>query len=136
MESLRRGPEGVSVGDPGFIRFQNARYRYLNDGYYIPLEQFCKLGKTEIQSHPDIAKIYQQASGLTHFFMHYDNGRYRDAIVEQLSQIYNVNLTTIPRVQTLEELTGVSFKDLDRQYGEFVRALEKPEELSTTPDRK
>ena len=45
------------------------------------------MGMQEFQSSRDIAKRYSQAAGLAHFFMHYDNGRYRDVLIEHLSEI-------------------------------------------------
>ncbi|HID23993.1 MAG TPA: DUF1570 domain-containing protein [Planctomycetaceae bacterium] len=123
MESAQLGPKGLVAGDPRYIRFQTARYRYLEEGFYIPLARFVRMSKTEIQHHPEIGKIYTQASGLAYFFMHYDGGRYRDAFIEHLSQIYNADPRRRHRVASLAELTGVSFDELDQQYGEFLRSL-------------
>ncbi len=125
MESAELGPKGiVRVGNPGYSRFQIARYRYVKDGFYIPLAQFTRMGKDEFQHHPQIARLYTQAAGLTYFFLHYDGGKYKDAFVQFLAQIYGVNSRRKPtRVQSLAELTGVSFEELDKQYGQFMRSL-------------
>ena len=119
MESYQRSGRGTSLGDPRYIRFELARTGYLDGAYYIPLAQFATMGKTAFQSHPEISRNYSQASGLAHFFMHADSGRYRDALIEHLSQIYNGDPRTRGRVQSLEELTGVAFPELDRQYGAY-----------------
>ena len=123
MESVRKTPSGMSTGNPSHVRFQAARHRLLVDGFYIPLAQFTRLSKDEFQYHTDIEKVYTQASGLAHFFMHYDGGRYRDALIEHLSQLYSYNPRSMSRVQSLDELTGVSFDELDRQYREHMQSL-------------
>ncbi len=125
MESAELGPKGiVRVGDPGYIRFQTARYHYVENGFYIPMARFTAMSKDEIQNHPKISRLYAQAAGLAYFFLHYDGGRYRDAFIQHLSQIYG--MAPLPRgghVQSLAELTGVSFEELDRQYDQFMRSL-------------
>lgn len=126
MESFRGGGNGrISVGDPRYLRFEAARQRYINDKYYIHIQQFSGMGLRDFQSDPNIAKNYSQASGLAHFFMHYDNGRYRDALIEHLTQHYSVTRRMMPMVQGLDELTGVDYPELDRQYGEYCTTLTK-----------
>ena len=56
--------------------------------------------------------------------MHYQGGVYRDALVEHLSQIYNPGRRNQPAA-SLAELTGVSFADLDKQYGDYLRAQQQ-----------
>lgn len=121
LESFRVEDGYYSVGDPNYVRFLNARFRYLNDGYYVPLARFASVGMRAFQNDPNIARNYSQASGLAHFFMHYEGGRYRDALVTHLAQLYDPRST---RAQSLADLTGVSFEKLDRQYGEYLRAME------------
>ena len=125
MESFQRDEGRFSLGDPSYIRFNAARHRYLVDRYYVPLGQFTRMGMIEFQSAPNISKNYSQASGLSHFFMHYDRGKYRDALIQHLLQIYDPNPRRRAAVQSLAELTEVSFKDLDEQYGEFLTSLQK-----------
>ena len=75
----------------------------------------------EFQRSPDLAKNYTQASGLARFFMHYQNGRYREALVKHLAQLYSADERTRERADSLDELTGVDFPELDRQYAEDAR---------------
>ncbi len=130
MESFQRKDGRFSLGDPGYIRFHAGRFRYLNDKYYVPLARFAGMGMRVFQADPNLEKNYSQASYLAHFFMHYDDGRYRDALIEHLSQLYRGARRRRVAVQSLAELTGVDFAELDRQYGEYVRrtetALERP----------
>ncbi len=127
MESFRQEDGQWSTGNPEHVRIDSARYRYLHDGYYVPLTQFAAMGMQDFQSVPDIQVIkknYSQASGLAHFFMHYNGGQYRDALVEHLSQLYRYDPRGRFRVQSLEELTETPFSELDKQYGEHLKALE------------
>ncbi len=123
MESFRRENGNFSAGDPRFIRFDAARYRRLVDDYYVPLEKLTRMSMHAFQHDPNISRNYSQASGLAHFLMHYEDGRYRDAMIRHLSQIYNANLRQIS-VQSLEQLTEVSFADLDRQYLHYLKGIQ------------
>jgi len=122
LESFRPEKDRITVGDPKYIRFHAARHRFLVDKYYIPLGKLSAMSMRDFQSHPNISRNYSQASGLAHFFMNYDNGRYRDALIEHLSQLYIGSKRR--RAQTLAELTGSSYEELDRQYGEHLRAMQ------------
>ena len=123
MESFKITNGKVTLGDPFYPRFTAAKSRYVNDGYYVPLTRFAAMGRLAFQSDRNIRKNYSQASGLAKFFMEYDNGKYRDALIEHLSQIYRSNSRRYVRVKTLQDLTGVSYGQLDREYGTFIRAL-------------
>jgi hypothetical protein len=129
FESFRRDADGFSIGDPGHIRFAGARMNYLDKEYYVPLEEFAALGRAEYQGLPvsQLTKNYTQAAGLAHFFMQYDGGRYRDAVVGHLGQIYSGDARKRQFTQGLNDLTGVSYPELDRQYGEWLRELRAAE---------
>ncbi len=122
IESFRVKDGEVSLGDPRCERFQAARYRKLVDGYYLPMANFTAMGKDAFQIHPQIENNYSQSSGLAHFFMHYDGGRYRDSLIDHLRDLYQ-QAETGRRPRSLEDLTGVDFADLDQQYGEYVLKL-------------
>ncbi|MEO1997468.1 MAG: DUF1570 domain-containing protein [Planctomycetaceae bacterium] len=125
MESFRPDGDGFSVGDPQHIRFRAARHRLLHDKYYVPLEEFSARGLKIFQSDlANISKNYSQASGLAHFFMHYENGRYRDALVTHLREIYRIRRTKRVEVPGLDALTGVGFDDLDRQYIAYMKRMQ------------
>lgn len=118
----------MSIGDPTHPRIYWARHKALVDSYYVPLERFVLYGKTKFQSAPDNDTLhawYSQSTGLVHFFMHYQDGIYRDAFIDYLSQVYS----PIDRVRTnpesLEVLTGVPFSTLDTQYLEYLESLPK-----------
>ena len=123
MESYHAENGQFVVGDPKHVRIEAARRRCLVDNYYVPLERFAAMGMQEFQSSRDISKNYSQAAGLAHFFMHYDGGRYRDALIEHLSEIYRAGPRQRLAVRSLAELTGTSYPELDQQYLEYMRTL-------------
>lgn len=137
IESFRVANGEVSLGDPRFLRFAAARFRKLADPpYYLPLAEFAAMGKDAFQRHPQIKNNYSQASGLVHFFMHDDGGRYRDALIEHLRQLYK-QAETGRRPESLEDLIGVDFTELDQQYGEYVLKVSKSlkEDFSTLTEQ-
>lgn len=124
MESFRPTAEDFSVGDPDYIRFRLARRNFVDERYYIPMQAFFRLNGREFQSAEQLPKNYSQAAGFAHFFMHYDGGRYRDALVRQLSQVYSGNRKVRERIEGLDQLTGSDFDELDRQYADFLQQLD------------
>ena len=118
MESLRQEDGFYVLGGFDDVRLHAARYRLLNDGFYVPLAEFTGYGMERIQKDPRIPTLYSQAAGLANFLVHYDNGRYRDALVSYLITVY----TGRDKPDTLARLTGCSFEELDRQYREFIEA--------------
>lgn len=125
MESFDRAGGRSRVGDPNHLRIQWARVRALDEQFHIPMQQFTALGMREFQyvgDVPTLQRYYSQASGMAHFFLHYRDGLYRDALIAHLSQIYSPNARTRERAQGLDVLTGVSFAELDRQYRDYLAA--------------
>lgn len=122
MESFRSTPNGISIGNPNYVRFDAANYRLVKDNYYLPLAQFAAMGKRPFQTHREIRKNYSQASGLTHFFLHYEDGLYRDALIKHVAALYRP-VRPGTRVAGLEQLIGVPTERLDAQYREYIRDL-------------
>lgn len=123
MESFKIEDGEVSLGDPNFNRFMEAGYRFIVNRYYIPLHEFSAIHSEDYKRHPEITKNYSQAAGLVKFFMEYKDGVYRDALIQHLSNIYKGENTRI-QYPSLEQLTGVDYRTLDRQYGEFITSEE------------
>lgn len=129
MESFRREGDRFAVGDPDHVRIQAARAHLLAEQYYIPFREFSRMGMAAFQSAPRIGKNYSQGAALVHFFMHYEDGRYREALIEHISQIYSPDRRVRESPDSLEDLTGVDAEELDRQYAEYLRDL-APQALS------
>lgn len=127
MESFEQTEEGFVLGDPSYVRFQNARDRRLGrkeielEPYYRPLVQFTAMGQDDYQRDPQQRANYSQGAGLAHFFMHFQEGLYRDDFIEHLSEVYSQASRTRAAPRSLEELTEVPYGELDRQYGDYLR---------------
>jgi hypothetical protein len=125
MESFQRDGDRFAVGDPGHGRLLAARKHFIADHYYVPLREFTRMGMIAFQSikQPEIAMNYSQGAALAHFFLHYDDGRYREALIEHLSQIYSPTKAIREKPDSLEILTGVAEEELDQQYADYIRRL-------------
>lgn len=123
VESFRIGEGSVSSGDPRHIRFRGAQQRLLVNNFYVDLRTLSNMGKDNFRRHPNIAQLYTQGSGVVHFLMHYKDGIYRDALIQLLHDIYRPNLQQLNKSPSLEELTGVTFDELDLQYREHITNL-------------
>lgn len=134
MESFRRYDGEFSVGDPRHIRFAGARMNYLDKMYYVPMDELTALGSQEFQRAPHLVQNYTQAAGMAHFFMQYDNGRYRDALVTHLTELYSANARKREFPQSLEVLTDTPFLDLDQQYGEWMKLTRAEEQAAAATE--
>lgn len=122
MESLHEEDGFHVLGGLDDPRMVAARFRLLNDDFYVPLSELNGYGMQQLQTDKRIGTLYSQAAGLTHFLIHHDGGRYRDALVQYLQLVY----TGRDNPQTLAQLTGVSLGELDTQYRKFIEAAGKP----------
>jgi len=125
MESVLVNEGTLSIGNVDAKRFYQARYRLLNDGYYVPLQRLSGMGMEEFKAQPHIAKNYSQTAGLSQFFMHYKQGKYRAAFIAHLTQLYALQGQQADFVQSLAELTGVPYDELDQQYSIFMKQMEE-----------
>lgn len=117
MESMVEHDTYVSVGGDDHVRVRAARHRLLVDDFYVPLSKLTRFGRHELQTDSRIAMLYSQCAGLSHFLMHYDGGRYREAVVRYLLAVYTNRATP----STLAQLTGTKYGELDQQYREFMQ---------------
>ncbi len=116
MESFREENGFWVLGGFDDLRMRAARYRLLEDDFYVPLAELVTYTAADVQGDPRIATLYSQFAGLTHFLIHGDGGRYREALVEYLSAVYGGRDTS----ETLAQLTGTPYDELDRQYREYM----------------
>jgi hypothetical protein len=119
FESLKLEDDCATLGDPANPRIVAARYRRVVDDFYVPLAELTRMTRAQLQQDPRIAKLYSQASGLTWFLEHADEGRYREPLVEYLQAIYAGR----DAPQTLTDRTGRSYVELDAAYFEYVKSL-------------
>jgi hypothetical protein len=117
FESLAQRDGYLTLGGTQAERFRAARYRFVNDSFYVPLEGICRMDRQSLQRDPRIARLYSQAAGLTHFLMHSAQGGRRDGLLSALNAVYAGR----DRLSTLPECLGEDFKKLDDAYGHFLR---------------
>ncbi len=117
MESLRQQDGYFVLGGMDDVRVSAARYHLKTGDYYVPFAELVGYGEDRVQRDPKIMSLYSQAAGMTHFLMFYEGGRYRDALVAYLSNVYNGQ----DDLETLSRLTGSSYSDLDKQYRAYMR---------------
>jgi hypothetical protein len=123
FESLARHDDPIAgpyftLGGPGAGRLPTARARVLEEDYYVPLSELVGLGKDDLQQRPDLRQIYSQLAGLTTFFMHAEDGRYRQPLVDYLADVY----TSRTDETSLARLAGQSYEQLDLQYRRFLES--------------
>ena len=123
IESFRPLGDGVSIGNPDYVRFYFAKKNLTKDGIFVPLDRFASLNKIAFQAPIGIRERYTQASGGVHFYMHYENGRYRDAMIDHLAALYRPIAQGF-RVGGMDQFTGVSYSELSRQYRDHISGLD------------
>jgi hypothetical protein len=117
METFRREGDSFVLGGLDDVRLEAARYHLEKRDFYVPFEKLVRMGVKDIQTHPEIAKLYSQIAAMTSFLVHYDNGRYRDALVKCLAAIYDGSQDP----DLLARATGTDYAELDKQYRAFMK---------------
>jgi hypothetical protein len=107
----------ITLGGENAGRVPAARKRLMDDGFYVPLRELTEYGMTDLQHDSRLPAIYSQISGQAWFLMHADGGRFRQALMNYLIDVY----TGHANADTLEKLTGQTFEQLDQQYHDFMK---------------
>jgi hypothetical protein len=126
MESFGRKNGKFTVGDPLHTRIHWARVRLIEEDFYMPMRKFTAMGRRDFQGGFDtatLAKCYSQVSGMVHFFLHAEDGAYREAFIAHLAQVYSPDKRVRDHAAGLDQLTGVPFEELDRQYAAYIKSL-------------
>ncbi len=123
MESLVLEDAWCLVGGTTAGRIMDAHYRLLTDDFYVPLSDFVELGMREFQTDERIRKLYSQASGLAWFLMAADNEAGTRTVVDYLTAVYTGRDTP----QTLSDLAGADFVELDRRYRAYLETIGPPQ---------
>jgi hypothetical protein len=116
MESLVVRDGFATVGGIDADRLQYARYRALNEGFYVPLAELAAWGRQQLQQDPRIGRLYSQSAGLAHFFLDSQGGRHRRAFVASLRDVYAGR----DNQRSLAQHAGATYDELDRQYAQFL----------------
>jgi hypothetical protein len=126
LESFQVLEDGTfSVGNIDHPRMQAARRQLVEDEEYEPLERFCLMGRLKFQQgqRPELQLRYAQATGLSHFFMNYKDGLYKDGFIEFMSQLYSPDQRVRSKAKPIYEILGVPPKDLDTQYVGYIKTM-------------
>jgi hypothetical protein len=119
METLRRESDCFVLGGLSDARMAAARYHMEKKDFYMPFDKLVRMGVRDVQGHPEIAKLYSQIAGMTNFLIHYDDGRYRDALVRCLAAIYDGSQDP----NLLAHATGTDYAKLDKQYRAYMKIV-------------
>ena len=123
MESLEEHPGYCTLGGFEAARTPAARVRLLVDNFYVPLAELVGYSRQHVQHDPSILKLYSQAAGMAAFLMQYGEGQYREPLAEYLVRVYTGRVDR----DTLAQLTGSSYAELDHQYRQFLESAGKLE---------
>ncbi|MDA1016090.1 MAG: DUF1570 domain-containing protein [Planctomycetota bacterium] len=118
MESFKKVGDKYTIGDIRHPRIQAAYDALMRDRFFIPFSEFASMGRKEFQTQGDLVHVYSQVGGLTHFFMHHENGRDRDALIAYLTALYNPD--SFPKTPSLADLTKSSFAEIDKAYNAYI----------------
>jgi hypothetical protein len=111
LETIQPTAFGWTVGGRDAGRVPAAK-EMLDDGFFVPLDELCGLGRKAFQTDERLPQIYSQIAGLADFFMNGAEGRYREPFVEYLVRVYSG--TADP--DTLARLCKRGTADLDAEY--------------------
>jgi len=105
-----------TVGGFDAERLQFARYRALNEGFYVPSSELSQLGRVALQQDPRIRRLYSQSAGLTHFLLDGADGHYRSATLKLLRDIYN----GVDKADSMSSLAATTPTEIDNAYRQFL----------------
>ena len=119
METLKTEKDRYRIGDILANRLYSAKIYRFEQNHNLPIRQLVAMNAAEIQLSKDLQKIYSQSATLTHWLIFAEGGRYREALFELLWRIYRDEATP----ETLSELTGLSYEELDAKYAKFLQTI-------------
>jgi len=119
METLKIEEECYKIGNLLDDRLYAAKVRQFGRNYKLPLRKLTAMSAEEIQASAEIKSIYSQSAALVHWLMFAEEGCHRKHLFELLRQTY---LDTA-KPETLSELTGLSYEELDKKYVEFLKTI-------------
>ena len=108
-----------TIGEASAGRLPAARERLLAEQFYVPVDELVRLGKDDLQRYPELVKLYCQSTGLAALLMDGDGGRYREPLVEYLTEVYAGR----DDKNSLSDATGASNSELDAAYRRYLESL-------------
>ena len=120
MESMRRNNGFAVLGGIEARRLQFARYRALNERFYVPLAELVVLGREHLQHDSRIRRLYSQAAGLSQCLMTAENGRYRDGTIRYFRDVYRGRSD----VNGLDHHCGMPLPEIDALYTHYLQVTD------------
>jgi len=124
METLKIEEECYKIGNLLDNRLYAAKVYQFERNYSLPIRKLTAMSVEEIQASAEIRSIYSQSAALVHWLMFAEEGRYRKSLFELLRQTY----LDRAKPETLSELTGLSYEELDQTYVEFLKTIPDDEQ--------
>jgi hypothetical protein len=91
------------------------------------LKGYVRMGHQEFQAKGSASENYSLGAGLSHFFLHYQDGIYKEGFVQLISAFYGGKLTedSLPEYITVEGASGPAdtFEKLEKQFKEYMKDL-------------
>jgi len=119
METLKIEEKSYKIGDILANRLYSAKVYRFERNHHLPIRKLTAMSAADIQTNADLQQIYSQSAALTHWLMFAEKGRYRSAWFELLRLTYRDSA----KPETLSELTGLSYEELDAKYAEFLETI-------------
>jgi len=123
METLKIEEECYRIGDILDNRLYAAKVYQFGRNYNLPIRKLTAMSAEEIQASREILSIYSQSAALVHWLMFAAEGNYRKHFFELLRRTY----LDSAKPETLSELTGLSYEELDKKYVEFLQTIPNDE---------
>jgi hypothetical protein len=127
MESAVTHDGVVTLGGYDADRLQFARLRALGEKFYVPIEDFVRLGKDDVQRDPNLPKLYSQAAGLAHYLIDGEGGAHRQRFARYLKAIYEKRADA----GAMAAIWGDDFARLNAGYAAFLNVTD--EDLAASP---
>lgn len=112
MESLLEYEGYFTVGGADAERLQFARYRRLNENYYVPLETLVTFGREQFQDDDDLPRLYSQCAGLVHCFLDVDREKRCGPFIAYLRAVYRGS----SQPDSLSKELKQTYAELDQAY--------------------
>lgn len=111
FESLARVDGYYTLGTVAADRLQFARYRALSGDYLVSIEQLLSKTRDDVQSDPDIRKLYSQSAAVAHYFFEGGSATNREAFLDYLAKLYGGELTpATPLPAAILKPSGADFR--------------------------
>ena len=119
MQTLKIEEKCYKIGNILDDRLFAAREYQFRRNYHLPIRKLTAMSMAEIQTSVNLQEVYSQSATLVHWLMFAEEGRYRKHLFELLRQTYHDSA----KPDTLSELIGLSYEELDKKYMEFLKTI-------------